>query len=174
MRRNRVAVIDDDESVRTALVRLFRSVDFETFAFASARAFLSEFRDLTLDCVVLDLQMPEMTGLDLQRYLKMVYPSLSLPVVMITAHDEPGSARAVSRPALRPTCASPSRARCSSSRFAGSSERTTERDRRLSARTTTRARRTTGRAEPQTPKSASSSRARRPDRAPRRRRIPPS
>jgi len=91
MRRPRVAVIDDDESVRTALVRLFRSVDFETFAFASARAFLSEFRDLTLDCVVLDLQMPEMTGLDVQRYLKMVYPSLSLPVVMITAHDEPGS-----------------------------------------------------------------------------------
>jgi FixJ family two-component response regulator len=91
MRRHRVAVIDDDESVRTALVRLFRSVDFETFAFASARAFLSEFRDLALDCVVLDLQMPEMTGLDVQRYLKMVYPTLSLPVVMITAHDEPGS-----------------------------------------------------------------------------------
>lgn len=91
MRRHRVAVIDDDESVRTALVRLFRSVDFETFAFGSARAFLSEFRDLTLDCVVLDLQMPEMTGLDVQRYLKMVYPTLALPVVMITAHDEPGS-----------------------------------------------------------------------------------
>ena len=91
MRRHRVAVIDDDESVRTALVRLFRSVDFETFAFGSARSFLSEFRDLTLDCVVLDLQMPEMTGLDVQRYLKMVYPTISLPVVMITAQDEPGS-----------------------------------------------------------------------------------
>jgi FixJ family two-component response regulator len=91
MRQHRVAVIDDDDSVRTALVRLFRSVDFETFAFASARAFLSEFRDLTLDCVVLDLQMPEMTGLDVQRYLKMVYPGLTLPVVMITAHDEPGT-----------------------------------------------------------------------------------
>lgn len=91
MRRQRVAVIDDDESVRTALVRLFRSVDFDAFAFASARAFLSEFRDLGVDCVVLDLQMPEMTGLDLQRYLRMVYPELALPVVMITAHDEPGS-----------------------------------------------------------------------------------
>jgi FixJ family two-component response regulator len=91
MGRHRVAIIDDDESVRTALVRLFRSVDFETFAFASARAFLGEFRDLALDCVVLDLQMPEMTGLDLQRYLRMVYPGLALPVVMITAHDEPGT-----------------------------------------------------------------------------------
>jgi CheY-like chemotaxis protein len=46
---------------------------------------------LGVDCVVLDLQMPEMTGLDLQRYLRMVYPGISLPVVMITAHDEPGS-----------------------------------------------------------------------------------
>jgi len=91
MRRHRIAVIDDDESVRTALVRLFRSVDFDAFAFASARAFLREFRDLDVDCVVLDLQMPDMTGLDLQRYLRMVYPDVSLPVVMITAHDEPGS-----------------------------------------------------------------------------------
>lgn len=91
MRRHSVAVIDDDESVRTALVRLFRSVDYDALAFASAREFLEQFRDLTIDCVVLDLQMPEMTGLDLQRYLRLVYPHLSLPVVMITAHDEPGS-----------------------------------------------------------------------------------
>ena len=91
MHRGSVAVIDDDESVRTALVRLFRSVDFEAFPFASARAFLNEFSDLTIDCVVLDLQMPEMTGLDLQRYLRLVYPTLSLPVVIITAHDEPGT-----------------------------------------------------------------------------------
>jgi FixJ family two-component response regulator len=91
MRRHSVAVIDDDESVRTALARLFRSVDFDAVPFPSARAFLDEFRDLKIDCVVLDLQMPDMTGLDLQRYLRMVYPNLSLPVVMITAHDEPGS-----------------------------------------------------------------------------------
>jgi FixJ family two-component response regulator len=91
MRLGSVAVIDDDESVRTALVRLFRSVDFEALPFASARAFLSVFRGLAIDCVVLDLQMPEMTGLDLQRYLRAVYPNVSLPVVIITAHDEPGS-----------------------------------------------------------------------------------
>jgi FixJ family two-component response regulator len=91
MRRHSVAVIDDDESVRTALVRLFRSVDYDALPFSSARAFLEQFRDHTIDCVVLDLQMPEMTGLDLQRYLRLVYPHLSLPVVMITAHDEPGS-----------------------------------------------------------------------------------
>ena len=91
MHRGSVAVIDDDESVRTALVRLFRSIDFEALPFPSARAFLSAFSGLTIDCVVLDLQMPEMTGLDLQRHLRAVYPALSLPVVIITAHDEPGS-----------------------------------------------------------------------------------
>jgi FixJ family two-component response regulator len=91
MRQQSVAVIDDDPSVRRALVRLFRSVDFEAFPFASAQAFLNEFRDLTIDCVVLDLQMPDMTGLELQRHLRMAHPSVQLPVVIVTAHDDPGS-----------------------------------------------------------------------------------
>ena len=91
MRRFGVAVIDDDDAVRTALVRLFRSVDFEAFPFASARAFLDEFLDLPIDCVVLDLQMPDMTGLELQRFLRKVYPRLKLPIVVMSAHDEPGS-----------------------------------------------------------------------------------
>jgi CheY-like chemotaxis protein len=45
---------------------------------------------MRFDCLVLDLQMPDMTGLDLQRYLQMVRPDLTLPVIIITAHDEPG------------------------------------------------------------------------------------
>jgi FixJ family two-component response regulator len=86
-----VAVVDDDESVRRALVRLLRSAGFKAVAFPSARTFLSEFKDLGINCLVLDLQMPGMTGVDLQRYLRMVHPNLMLPVVMITAHDEPGT-----------------------------------------------------------------------------------
>ena len=85
MRRHRVAVIDDDESVRTALVRLFRSVDFETFAFGSARAFLREFRDLTLDCVVLDLIMPEVDGLTLLRRMRDDAVTARLPVVVCSS-----------------------------------------------------------------------------------------
>jgi len=86
-----VAVVDDDESVRRALVRLLRSAGFEAVAFPSARAFLADFEALAIDCIVLDLQMPDMTGVDLQRYLRMVHPDLALPTVMITAHDEPGT-----------------------------------------------------------------------------------
>jgi FixJ family two-component response regulator len=85
-----IAVVDDEESVRRALVRLFDAADFEAVAFPSARAFLRALEDRSFDCLVLDLQMPDMTGLDLQRYLKMVCPNLLLPVIIVTAHDEPG------------------------------------------------------------------------------------
>jgi FixJ family two-component response regulator len=85
-----VAVVDDEESVRRALVRLFDSANFEAEAFPSARDFLRALEDRSFDCLVLDLQMPDMTGLDLQRYLRMVCPSLFLPVIIVTAHDEPG------------------------------------------------------------------------------------
>jgi FixJ family two-component response regulator len=85
-----VAVVDDEESVRRALVRLFDSANYEAEAFPSARDFLRALEDRSFDCLVLDLQMPDMTGLDLQRYLRMVCPTLLLPVIIVTAHDEPG------------------------------------------------------------------------------------
>jgi FixJ family two-component response regulator len=86
-----IVVIDDEDSVRKALVRLLRAADFEALSFSSVRAFLAEIESLTMDCLVIDLQMPDMTGLDLQRYLRMVRPELQVPVVIITAHDEPGT-----------------------------------------------------------------------------------
>ena len=85
-----VAVVDDEESVRKALVRLFKSADINASPFSSAREFLRALEHLHVDCLVLDLQMPDMTGLDLQRYLQMVRPELQIPVIIITAHDEPG------------------------------------------------------------------------------------
>jgi FixJ family two-component response regulator len=86
-----IAVIDDDESVRKALIRLLRSANFAALAFPSARAFLEVVVDLPIHCIVLDLQMPDMTGLELQRQLRISHPHLRVPVVIITAHDEPGS-----------------------------------------------------------------------------------
>jgi FixJ family two-component response regulator len=86
-----VVVIDDEDSVRKALVRLLRSADLQAVSFSSVRAFLADFESLEMDCLVIDLQMPDMTGLDLQRYMRMVRPDVTVPVVIITAHDEPGT-----------------------------------------------------------------------------------
>jgi FixJ family two-component response regulator len=84
-----VAVVDDDEAVRRAFVRLLRSADFDALSFASARAFLSAFYALNVDCVVVDLHMPEMTGLDLQIHLRSTHPDATPPVLILTGHDDP-------------------------------------------------------------------------------------
>ena len=85
-----IGIVDDEASVRKALVRFFTAASFNALAFQSAREFLRSIDNYPFDCLVLDLQMPEMTGLDLQRFLRMVRPDLPLPVIIITAHDEPG------------------------------------------------------------------------------------
>ena len=66
-------------------------MNFEPLAFPSARSFLEVFDDLAVDCMVLDLQMPDMAGLDLLRRLRELNLEREPPVVIITAHDEPGS-----------------------------------------------------------------------------------
>jgi FixJ family two-component response regulator len=87
--RHRIAVVDDDESVRRALQRLLRTADLDAETFASAPDFLGSLRHgRPPDCLVLDLQMPGTSGLDLQRQLVRAGPRL--PIVVITGHDEPG------------------------------------------------------------------------------------
>jgi FixJ family two-component response regulator len=87
--RRRVAVVDDDESVRKALQRLLRASDMDADAFGSAEDFLASLPQAPPpDCLVLDLQMPGTSGLDLQRQI--VRAGLGLPIVVITGHDEPG------------------------------------------------------------------------------------
>lgn len=86
--RHRIAVIDDDHSVRKALQRLLRSVNLDADAYGSGREFLDALGAARPDCLVLDLQMPEMNGLELQQHL--AETGIHLPVVVITGHDEPG------------------------------------------------------------------------------------
>jgi FixJ family two-component response regulator len=86
--RHRIAVVDDDHSVRRALCRLLRSVDLDASAYGSGREFLEALSTSPPDCLVLDLRMPDMNGLEVQRCL--TENGFRVPVVMITGHDEPG------------------------------------------------------------------------------------
>jgi FixJ family two-component response regulator len=86
--RRRIAVVDDDPSVCKALARLLRASDFDADAYGSAQQFLESLQTSVPDCLVLDLQMPEMNGLALQRELARA--GIRLPIVVVTGHDEPG------------------------------------------------------------------------------------
>lgn len=82
-----VAVVDDEELVRRALARVLRAAGVAVRTFASGQEFLALWRSDPPDCVVLDLNMPGLNGLDVQRCLRQLEESL--PVVIITAQDDP-------------------------------------------------------------------------------------
>ena len=90
--RHHIAIIDDDKAVRTALRRLLRYAHYEAEAYGSGREFLKDLDQHTPDCLVLDVQMPEMSGLQIQQHLSAI--GASVPVVMITGHDEVGAKEA--------------------------------------------------------------------------------
>ena len=82
-----VAIVDDDESIRNALCGLLKSYDLEPRPFSSAAEFLdSDDRD-DVACVITDIQMPGMSGLELQSRLSQEHPQV--PVIFITAYGEP-------------------------------------------------------------------------------------
>jgi len=83
-----VAVVDDDSAVRKALSRLLGASTIQAQSFASAREFLDSLRSSVPDCLILDLQMPEMTGLELQGEL--IRLGTRIPTIVITAHNESG------------------------------------------------------------------------------------
>ena len=82
-----VAVVDDDESLCRSFGRLLRTAGFQAVAYASAEAFLEDAKRPRFDCLVLDIQLEGMSGLELRRRLTAVHDKT--PVVFITAHDAP-------------------------------------------------------------------------------------
>jgi len=89
-----VFVVDDDPSVREAISSLLRSVRLDVVAFESARDFLDHPRPATAACLVLDVRMPGLSGLDLQQEL--AASEAPLPIVFITGHgDIPMAVRAM-------------------------------------------------------------------------------
>ena len=81
-----ISIIDDDESVREALWGLVRSAGFAARTFASAEEFVKSDQIGSADCLILDVCMPGMSGIELQRQL--VADHREVPVIFITAHGD--------------------------------------------------------------------------------------
>ena len=86
-----ISIVDDDDSLRNSLDNLIRSVGFRAQGFASAEAFLSSNEVHDTACLILDVRLPGMNGLELQR--RIVAANWRIPVIFITSHAD-GDARA--------------------------------------------------------------------------------
>ncbi|MBO9623358.1 MAG: response regulator transcription factor [Sphingomonas sp.] len=94
-----VHIVDDDQGLREALVRLVRSVGYEARPHGSVKAFLSAARAAVPSCILLDVRLPDMSGLELQANL--VKAGIEHPVIMMTGYgDIPMSVRAMKAGAI--------------------------------------------------------------------------
>jgi FixJ family two-component response regulator len=80
-----ISVVDDDESVRSATGSLLRSVGYDVRTFASAELFLEAGALQETDCLVLDVRMSGIDGLELQRFMNEA--KSRVPIIFVTAHD---------------------------------------------------------------------------------------
>jgi FixJ family two-component response regulator len=85
----RIAVVDNDAFVRKALMRLLETSSYEVRTFDSASELIAALPRGIPDCMIVDLQMPNMTALELQHHL--ARSGIKIPTIVITAHDEPGT-----------------------------------------------------------------------------------
>lgn len=91
---NTVYIVDDDPSVRHSLTWLIESVGQRVKTYDSPSAFLAEYREGGAGCLILDVRMPEISGLDLQEQL--IKSDFTLPIIIITGHaDVPMAIRAL-------------------------------------------------------------------------------
>ena len=86
-----IAVVEDQALVAKALLRLIRSLGFGAETFGSCPMFLEWVREHRPDCVILDINMPQMSGFKVKEHLDAVYRSL--PTIFITASDDPDDER---------------------------------------------------------------------------------
>jgi two-component system, LuxR family, response regulator FixJ len=81
-----VHIIDDDEALRESLAFLLRTAELEVKSFDSAKAFFDALPDPSLACVITDVRMPDVSGIDLLRHLK--ERKVGVPVIVITGHGD--------------------------------------------------------------------------------------
>ena len=82
-----IAVVDDEASVRRAFARMISASLLDVETYASGEEFLVSLQGRRPACVILDLQMPGLTGRDVQR--QMMQAQIRLPIIVVTAHDQP-------------------------------------------------------------------------------------
>jgi FixJ family two-component response regulator len=82
-----IAVVDDDESIRRALARMLHRSNCDVLTYAGGQEFLDSLGGRQPDCVILDFQMPGLTGHDVQQQLALA--KMRLPIIVLTAHDQP-------------------------------------------------------------------------------------
>nr|QIG98145.1 response regulator [Bradyrhizobium sp. 6(2017)] len=80
-----IAIVDDDPAVLKALSRLLHTHSFQARTFASGQEFLAALPTGLPECLIVDLQMPEMNGLELHQHL--VSNGITIPTILISAHD---------------------------------------------------------------------------------------
>jgi FixJ family two-component response regulator len=90
-KRRLVAIVDDEKAVCRAISRLVVSAGFESEIFTSAEEFLRSCRERKPDCLILDLRLSGMSGLELQQQLTADH--CRIPIVFVSAHDDPSSRR---------------------------------------------------------------------------------
>jgi FixJ family two-component response regulator len=97
--RTVIAIVDDDPSVREGLESLIRSAGWGAETFGSAQEFLARLGAEAPSCLILDLQLPGLSGLDLQK--RMAEAALEIPIVFLTGHgDIPASVKAMKAGAI--------------------------------------------------------------------------
>ena len=82
-----VGVVDDDDSLRRSVARLLRAAGMQPIIYASAEEFRADVKQPQFDCLVLDVQLPGMSGIDLRNEL--ATEGVATPVLFVTAHDDP-------------------------------------------------------------------------------------
>ena len=81
-----IAIVDDDDALRNSLDDLIRSIGFRTLGFPSAEVFLSSNQAREATCLILDVRMPGMSGLDLQQQI--VAAKWQIPIIFVTSHAD--------------------------------------------------------------------------------------
>jgi FixJ family two-component response regulator len=83
-----ISIVDDDDALRISLENLIRSIGWRAQGFSSAEAFLGSNQAHQTGCLILDVRMPGMSGIELQHQMAM--NNSRVPIILITAHEDPG------------------------------------------------------------------------------------